>query len=241
MTLLHHVMDAATAAKTVEADRNVADFRATSSNTPSARIARDQKAAAASAEEEARGAGLVSFGMLVTATTLNADESADVTAIIDNLSATARLALRPTSRRSARQRVRRGAAARSSSRAISASPRKCGGRCDRRAQARTGAADADAAAPGARGWPGRGGGSSANLQPADEWRGTTVQVCGLWPFASDGRRPTIGVPLGRNLLTGATVCCDPIHGLFRTPSSSSTRRCSCWADRIREIERWCGG
>ena len=95
VTLLYHVMDAATAARTVEADRNVADFRATSSNTPSARVARDQKAAAAAAEEEARGAGLVSFGMLVTATTLNADELADVTATIDNLSATARLALRP--------------------------------------------------------------------------------------------------------------------------------------------------
>ena len=64
--------------------------------------------------------------------------------------------------------------------------------------------------PGSRGWPGRGGGSSAYLQPADEWRATTVQACGLWPFASGTGSPMIGVPLGRNLLSGATLCCDPI-------------------------------
>ena len=37
-----------------------------------------------------------------------------------------------------------------------------------------------------------------------------MQVCGLFRFAVGGGSPTIGVPLGRNLLTGATVCCDPL-------------------------------
>jgi hypothetical protein len=95
VSMLYQVMDSAEAARTVEADRNNADFRATSSKRPTARISRDQKAAQASATEEARGAGLVSFGMLVTATALHVGELPDVEAAIDNLSATARLTLRP--------------------------------------------------------------------------------------------------------------------------------------------------
>ncbi|MFE1400363.1 ATP/GTP-binding protein [Nocardiopsis dassonvillei] len=69
--------------------------------------------------------------------------------------------------------------------------------------------------PGPRGWYGRGGGSSAMVQMAEEWRGTTVQVCGLWPFAAGTGTPMIGVPIGRNLLTGATLCCDPISWFQR--------------------------
>ena len=38
--------------------------------------------------------------------------------------------------------------------------------------------------PPMRGWLGRGRGMSAYVQQADEWRGTTVQVCGLWPGVS---------------------------------------------------------
>ena len=69
--------------------------------------------------------------------------------------------------------------------------------------------------PGARGWTGRGRGSSTYVQAPDEWRGTTVQVCGLWPFAAGTGSPMIGVPLGRNLLSGATLCCDPISWFQR--------------------------
>jgi len=53
------------------------------------------------------------------------------------------------------------------------------------------------------------------VEAPPEWRGTTVQVCGLFPFAVGGGSPTIGVPLGRNLLTGATVCCDPLNWFSR--------------------------
>lgn len=36
--------------------------------------------------------------------------------------------------------------------------------------------------PGLRGWRGGGQGEAAYVTAADEWRGTSVQVCGLWPF-----------------------------------------------------------
>jgi len=64
--------------------------------------------------------------------------------------------------------------------------------------------------PGPRGLRGPGRGRVSYIEAPPEWRGTTVQVCGLFPFTVGGGSPTIGVPLGRNLLTGATVCCDPL-------------------------------
>ena len=77
--------------------------------------------------------------------------------------------------------------------------------------------------PGPRGWLGRGRGEASVIQPADEWRGTTVQVCGLHPFSVGTGTPMIGVPLGLQLFTGATVCADPISwfqdaGLISNPS-----------------------
>ncbi|MCQ0019043.1 ATP/GTP-binding protein [Actinomadura madurae] len=48
-----------------------------------------------------------------------------------------------------------------------------------------------------------------------EWRGTTVQVCGLWPFGAGSGTPMMGVPLGRELTTGAALCCDPISWFQR--------------------------
>lgn len=75
--------------------------------------------------------------------------------------------------------------------------------------------DRGSALPPMRGWGGRGGGSSVYVQAAQEWRGTTVQVCGLWPYAAGAGSPMIGVPIGRNLLTGATLCCDPISWFQR--------------------------
>jgi hypothetical protein len=64
--------------------------------------------------------------------------------------------------------------------------------------------------PGPRGWSGRGGGASTYVQAPEEWRATTNQACGLWPFAAGTGSPMSGVPLGRNLLSGATLCGDPI-------------------------------
>ncbi|MEV8291327.1 ATP/GTP-binding protein [Streptomyces niveus] len=70
--------------------------------------------------------------------------------------------------------------------------------------------------PTPRGWPGPGGGMVGYVDPAPEWRGTSVQVCGLWPFGAGAGTPMVGVPLGRDLDSGATVCCDPISWFSRT-------------------------
>jgi hypothetical protein len=80
----------------------------------------------------------------------------------------------------------------------------------RRSRAGGRSGSAGTPAPGPRGWSGRGAGGSVLVQAADEWRGTTVQVCGLWPFATGTGTPMVGVPLGRSLISGATLCADPI-------------------------------
>jgi len=76
--------------------------------------------------------------------------------------------------------------------------------------------------PGPRGFPGPGGGRWRQVPVAGEYRATTVQACGLWPFASGSSRPGDGVPLGWDLLTQTTVCCDPLSwfmaGLIGNPS-----------------------
>ncbi|MFI9311128.1 ATP/GTP-binding protein [Streptomyces triculaminicus] len=77
--------------------------------------------------------------------------------------------------------------------------------------------------PSTRGFPGRGGGKASLVEAPPEWRGTTVQVCGLWPWAAGSGTPMRGVPVGRVLESGATLCMDPISwfqraGLIHNPS-----------------------
>lgn len=66
-----------------------------------------------------------------------------------------------------------------------------------------------------RGWHGPGGGRVGFLDPPTMWRATTVQACGMWPFAAGSGSPMIGVPLGQHLFTGATVCGDPLNWFTR--------------------------
>lgn len=94
VTLLYRPIEAAKAAAIVEADVRAATFNLTSSDKPTARSMTSTRAAIATAAEEASGAGLLNFGMLVTATVIDAVHEADAKAAIDNLSATARLRLR---------------------------------------------------------------------------------------------------------------------------------------------------
>ncbi len=94
ITMLYRPIDAAKAAALVEADARAAMFNLQSSNKPTARSVTATKYALATAQEEASGAGLVNFGMLVTATVTDAAQEADAKAAIDSLSATARLRLR---------------------------------------------------------------------------------------------------------------------------------------------------
>ena len=95
VTLVYRPMDAARAARVVESDKRAADFRATSTPRPTARVLSEQRSAAAAASEEARGAGLVNFGLLVTATVADSARLPDARAAVDNLAATARIGLRP--------------------------------------------------------------------------------------------------------------------------------------------------
>ncbi|MEV6814604.1 ATP/GTP-binding protein [Micromonospora sp. NPDC051296] len=60
-----------------------------------------------------------------------------------------------------------------------------------------------------------GGGRVAALDPPTLWRATTVQACGLWPFASGSGAPMTGIPLGQHINTGATVCGDPLNWFTR--------------------------
>lgn len=69
--------------------------------------------------------------------------------------------------------------------------------------------------PGPRGFRGGGRGATSYVDAPPEWRGTSVQVCGLWPFSAGSGSPMVGVPIGRHLITAATVCCDPISWFTR--------------------------
>lgn len=95
VTLLYKPIDAARAAALVEADLRAAEFKATATRKPQARNTLAMRAAASTEAEEASGAGLVNFGILVTATVLDPHKEADARAAVDNLAATARLRLRP--------------------------------------------------------------------------------------------------------------------------------------------------
>ncbi|WP_284977215.1 ATP/GTP-binding protein [Arthrobacter sp. efr-133-TYG-104] len=83
-------------------------------------------------------------------------------------------------------------------------------------------APAVARRPGLRGWRGRGQGEAVYVTAADEWRGTSVQVCGLWPFVGGSGTPILGVPIGVHTDTGAPFGADPIswfmHGMINNPS-----------------------
>ena len=67
-----------------------------------------------------------------------------------------------------------------------------------------------------------GGGSSWLLESPREWRGSTRQVCGLWPFVAGSTTPYSGAPLGIDLDSNSPVGCDPIawfiDGIINNPS-----------------------
>ncbi|WP_206074647.1 SCO6880 family protein [Antribacter gilvus] len=94
VTLLFEPIDAGRAAKIVEDDQRDARYQATSSRTVAARDDYSLRAAQATAAEEAAGAGLVNFAVLVTATVTDPDRRRDAAAAIDYLANTARLRLR---------------------------------------------------------------------------------------------------------------------------------------------------
>ncbi|MFI6575237.1 SCO6880 family protein [Nocardiopsis sp. NPDC050513] len=95
ITLLYRPLDPAKTAAVVESDLRAAQFRASSNDRPTARDMMASRSAQATAAEEAAGAGLVNFGMVVTATVDDPAKEADARAAVANLSAASRLRLRP--------------------------------------------------------------------------------------------------------------------------------------------------
>jgi hypothetical protein len=64
--------------------------------------------------------------------------------------------------------------------------------------------------PGRRGLSGPGLGAAMYLDVPSEFRGTSVQVCGLYPFIVGVGNPSVGVPIGHHTDNGGAVCFDPI-------------------------------
>ncbi|RJK92542.1 hypothetical protein D5H78_18880 [Vallicoccus soli] len=95
VTLLYRPFDPARSARIAEQDKRNAEFKTTATNRPSARVVAELRSTTATAEEEARGHNLINFGLLVTATVADVYRLPEATAAVDNLSATARLQLRP--------------------------------------------------------------------------------------------------------------------------------------------------
>ncbi|MEJ1116775.1 ATP/GTP-binding protein [Paenarthrobacter sp. CCNWLY172] len=78
-------------------------------------------------------------------------------------------------------------------------------------------------APSKRGYAVPGGGHASYIDLPAEYRGSSRQVCGLYPFSSGAGSPLAGVPLGSNLLTGNIVGLDHFtayqRGLIPNPSA----------------------
>ncbi|MFJ6464629.1 SCO6880 family protein [Streptomyces sp. NPDC091387] len=99
VALVYRPIDPATSARIVESDRRSAQFMATSGKgMVQARAASEMRAAEQTANEEASGAGLVEFSLMLTVTVDNADELADASVTIRNLTAASRVQMRPADR-----------------------------------------------------------------------------------------------------------------------------------------------
>lgn len=95
VTMLYRPIDPARAASIVDADIRVAEQVLGQSARTSGRDRKDFGAALRADDEAADGAGLVNFGMVVTATVEDPSTIADARAAVDTLSAQARILLRP--------------------------------------------------------------------------------------------------------------------------------------------------
>ncbi|MEU1132629.1 SCO6880 family protein [Streptomyces sp. NPDC005900] len=95
VSLLYRPHTAGEAARIVERDRKDALFRAQQSKQGTARHDVAVRAAEQTAHEEATGAGVVRFALVVTATVIGRENLPRAEAAIDNLAPQARLLLRP--------------------------------------------------------------------------------------------------------------------------------------------------
>ncbi|GGV18282.1 hypothetical protein GCM10010260_67580 [Streptomyces filipinensis] len=99
VSLVYRPIDPATSARIVEADRRAAHFMASSrGGLVQARASSEIRAAEQTAAEEASGAGLVEFSLMVTVTVDNEDELHDAAITVRNLQASSRILMRPADR-----------------------------------------------------------------------------------------------------------------------------------------------
>ncbi|WP_328749934.1 hypothetical protein OHT57_31260 [Streptomyces sp. NBC_00285] len=99
VALVYRAIDPATSARIVEADRRSAQFMASSGKgMVQARAASEVRAAEQTANEEASGAGLVEFSLMLTVTVDSMAELADASVTVRNLTAASRVLMRPADR-----------------------------------------------------------------------------------------------------------------------------------------------
>jgi hypothetical protein len=99
VALLYRPIDQSTSARIVEADRRNAQFMANSTKgLIGARAAAEVEASEQTAREEASGAGLVEFSLVVTLTVDSADEIRDANVTMRNLLGATRISMRPADR-----------------------------------------------------------------------------------------------------------------------------------------------
>ncbi|MGW5333110.1 SCO6880 family protein [Streptomyces bauhiniae] len=99
VALVYRPIDPATSARIVEADRRAAQFMATSGRgMVQARAASEVRAAEQTAAEEAAGAGLIEFSLMVTVTVDSADRLPDAATAVRNLQASSRVSMRAADR-----------------------------------------------------------------------------------------------------------------------------------------------
>jgi hypothetical protein len=94
VTLVYRPHDPGTSARLVERDRKDALFKAKQGKVAQARDSVAVQAADLAAQEEATGAGLIRFGLYVTATVTQPDDLRLAASAIDNLAASSRIQLR---------------------------------------------------------------------------------------------------------------------------------------------------
>ncbi|SDN13638.1 hypothetical protein SAMN04488074_13614 [Lentzea albidocapillata subsp. violacea] len=94
VTLVYRPHDRGTGANIVDNDLNNARFLESSRQRPQARDTMEVRAAEQSTREEAAGAGVVRFSLLVTATVLNPADYQQAESLLHNMSAASRIRLR---------------------------------------------------------------------------------------------------------------------------------------------------
>ncbi|RDB48853.1 hypothetical protein FK530_23135 [Tsukamurella conjunctivitidis] len=74
-----------------------------------------------------------------------------------------------------------------------------------------------------QGFIGRGGGRMATIERMPEWRATTAQLPGLFPWAIGSNSPIVGTPVGTHQESGQIVAFDPLSwyaaGLISAPAA----------------------